>query len=183
MANLLAHALAAMAFSAFLGAVFGLPAISYGIFVAGLFAMLIELDLDELSPNKRSPITHSIFFGMIWIIVPSLLILTISILGILSNKNAFMLALAIVSTYTSHLAIDTFTKEGIYSFPKGYNFKRWIKRLSKGDKECWEYWNLFENKRFKTRLRRNDDPILNACVSLPSLLIIIIFVALMPKPI
>jgi hypothetical protein len=183
MANLLAHALAAMAFSAFLGAVIGLPAISYGIFVAGLFAMLIELDLDELSPNKRSPITHSIFFGMIWIIVPSLLIYGISILGILSNKNAIMLALAIVSAYTSHLAIDAFTKEGIYTFPKGYNVKIWIKRLSKGDKVCWEYWNLFQSEKLKRWQRANEDPILNALVSIPSLLIIILFVAVMPKPV
>ena len=180
MAGLLAHCLAAMAFQAFLGAIFGLPPISYSIFIAGLFAMFIELDLDELSPNKRSPLAHSIFFGIIWIVMISMLTLIITIIGNLSSGHALQLTLAIISAYTIHLAIDSFTKEGIYTFPKGSNIKRWVKRLTKGDKVCWEYWYLLENKKLKKWLRKNDDPILNACVSLPSLLIIIAFVAMMP---
>jgi len=183
MANLLAHALGAMAFSAFLGAVFGIPAISYGIFIAGFFGMMIELDLDDISPNKRSPIGHSIFFGIIWIIVFSSVTWGLSIILSISTRVALELTLSIISAYFTHMAIDSFTKEGIYTFPKGPNIKRWVTRLSKGDKICWGYWHLLENKKFKNKLRRNDDPILNACVSLPSLLVIIIFVALMPKPI
>lgn len=183
MAGLLSHSLAAMAFCALLRAVFGLPAISYGIFVAGIIAMLIELDLDELSPNKRTPIAHSVMFGLIWIGVISTLVWVLTISASISTRNALELTLAIVSAYTTHLAIDSFTIEGIYTFPKGLDIKRWIKGLSKGDRECWEYWNLFSNEKLKNRLRKNDDPILNACISLPSLLVIIVFVAAMPKPV
>jgi membrane-bound metal-dependent hydrolase YbcI (DUF457 family) len=176
MAGLLSHALAAMAFSAFLGTVFGLPSISYGVFLAGFLAMIIELDVDELSKNKRSPIGHSIFFGLIWMISISILVwITIG-----SSGRAKEMILALISAYTTHLLIDSFTKEGIYTFPRCFEVKRWFMGLSKGDSACWECWHIFENKRFKNRLRGNDDPILNACVSLPSLLVIIVFVAMMP---
>jgi hypothetical protein len=52
--------------------------------------------------------------------------------------------------------------------------------LSKGDRICWEYWHLFQNEKLKRWQRANEDPILNALVSIPSLLIIIFFVAVMP---
>lgn len=182
MAGLLSHGLAAMAFCAFLAWLIGLPAISYGVFAAGFFAMLIELDFDELSPNNRTPITHSIFFGFIWVVIFAIAVWGISGLGIIPSVYATQLTLAMISAYTTHLLIDSFTKEGIYTFPKGLCLKRWIKRLSKGDKKCWVYWLIFENKRFKKWIRSNDDPILNACISLPSLLVIIVFVAMMPLP-
>lgn len=175
MANLLAHALAGMAFCAGLNALFGIPAISWGVFLAGFLAMLIELDLDDLSQNHRSPIGHSVFFGVIWIVIFSVIVWVI-----FAKEIAFRGILSIMSAYSTHLLIDMFTKEGLYKFPKGFNVKRWVKRLSKGDRVCWEYWYLLENKKFKNWLRKNDDPILNACVSLPSLLIIIAFVAMMP---
>ncbi len=90
--------------------------------------------------------------------------------------------LAIISAFATHLAIDLFTKEGVYTFPKGSNIKRWVTRLSKGDKNCWEYWHLFQSEKLKRWQRTNEDPILNALVSIPSLLTIIFFVAVMPKP-
>ncbi len=185
MAGLLSHGLAAMAFCALLGVIFGLPAISYGIFIAGLFAMVIELDTDELSPNKRSPIAHSILFGVIWVVVISILVWVFAFSGLISSRNAIELMLAIISAYTTHLAIDSFTKEGIYTFPKGLTIKKWVNGLSRGDTVTWGYWHLFRIEKIKGRNvnRPNDDPILNTCISIPSLLAIIVFVAAMPSPI
>ncbi|UCE74588.1 MAG: hypothetical protein JSV56_02500 [Methanomassiliicoccales archaeon] len=180
MANLLAHALAAMAFCALMGTLFGLPAISWGVFLSGFCAMIIELDYDDLSPNHRSPIGHSIFFGVIWTIAFSVLIWAMTPSGIISKRIAGEFSIALISAYTTHLVIDSFTKEGIYSFPSGFKLKKWVKRLSKGEKVCWEYWMVFKNNKFEKLKRHNDDPILNACVSIPSLLGIIVFVALMP---
>ncbi len=174
-----------MAFCAFFSAMFGLPAISNGVFIAGLFAMVIELDSDELSPNKRSPIAHSILFGLIWIAVISILIWISAFSGLISGRNAIELTLAVISAYTTHLAIDSFTKEGIYTFPKGFKIKKWVKGLSRGDSVTWEYWRLFRIERIKGRnvCGPNDDPILNTCISVPSLLVIIAFVATMPMPV
>jgi hypothetical protein len=62
MANLLAHALAGLAFCGVMNIAFGLPPVTWGIFLAGFLAMLIELDLDDLSENHRSPIGHSVLF-------------------------------------------------------------------------------------------------------------------------
>jgi hypothetical protein len=178
MANLLAHALAAMAFCGLLNVLFGLPAVSWGIFAAGFLTMLIELDLDDLSENKRSPIGHSVFFGIIWIFVFSIIVWVI-----FPSEIALRGSLAIISAYSTHLAIDIFTKEGIYVIPKGSKIRSWITRLSRGSTVSWEYWHLFQNSRIKKLSRQNDDPILNALISIPSLLVIIVFVALMPVPI
>ncbi len=182
MVNLLAHGLSAMAACAIFGSIFGLPGISGAVFIAGFIAMLIELDIDDLSQNTRSPIGHSIFFGIFWTALFSLLIWIIAIASPMSKSNAYELILALVSAYSMHIAIDSFTKEGIYSFPKGINLKRMFVRLSRGDRMCWEYWNCFQNEKLKKWIRANDDPILNAFVSIPSLLVIIVFVAIMPVP-
>lgn len=178
MANLLAHALAALAFCGILNLVIGLPPVTWGIFAAGLLAMLIELDMDDLSENDRSPIGHSLLFGFIWIGLLS------SILWIVfPYEIALGGTLAITSAITTHMAIDIFTTEGIYTFPKEKDVKKWITRLSRGDRECWEHWGMFQTKRIEKLRRGNDDPILNAIISVPSLFIIIVFVALMPVPI
>ncbi|MEE9150285.1 MAG: hypothetical protein V3U20_00435, partial [Thermoplasmata archaeon] len=70
-----------------------------------------------------------IFSVVVWVIFPK----EIALRGIL----------AIISAYSTHLAIDVFTKEGIYVYPKGSKIKSWVTRLSKGDRVCWEYWIVF----------------------------------------
>jgi hypothetical protein len=177
MANLLAHALAGLAFCGVMNIAFGLPPVTWGIFLAGFLAMLIELDLDDLSENHRSPIGHSVLFGILWIVVFSIIVWII-----FPKEIALGGTLAVISAYTTHLVIDLFTKEGIYTFPKGSNVKKWITRLSKGDRICWMHWRVFQNRRIERLKRGNDDPILNALISVPSLLAIIIYVALMPIP-
>jgi membrane-bound metal-dependent hydrolase YbcI (DUF457 family) len=177
MANLLAHALAGLAFCGVLNIAFGLPSVSWGIFAAGFLAMFIELDLDDLSENNRSPIGHSVFFGVLWVVIFSIVLW-----GVFPSEIAIGGTLAIVSAYTTHLLIDVFTKEGIYLFPKGLRIGRWIMRLSQGDEACWGYWVKFQNAKLNKLKRGNDDPILNAIISVPSLLAIILFVALMPLP-
>lgn len=140
--------------------------------------MMIELDLDDLSENHRSPIGHSVFFGVIWMGIFSILVWII-----FPREIAFGGTLAVMSAYSTHLLIDLFTKEGIYIFPKGLKIRKWISRLSQGDNRCWEYWVVFQNTRLNKIKRGNDDPILNALISVPSLLAVIVFVALMPVPI
>jgi hypothetical protein len=177
MANLLAHALAALAFCGMLNLAFGLPPITWGIFAAGLLAMLIELDLDDLSENHRSPVGHSLLFGIVWIVIFSAMIWIV-----FTSDIALGGTLAIISAFTTHLSIDLFTKEGIYTFPRGKDMKKWITRLSEGERKCWGNWRIFQSKRIEKVKRGNDDPILNAIISVPSLLAIIVFVAMMPVP-
>ncbi|MEE9150291.1 MAG: hypothetical protein V3U20_00465, partial [Thermoplasmata archaeon] len=68
-------------------------------------------------------------------------------------------------------------------YPKGSKIKSWVTRLSKGDRVCWEYWIVFQNTRLDKWKRKNDNPKINALISVTSLLAIIVFVALMPKPV
>jgi len=184
MAGLLSHALGAMAASAILFLLFGLPAISFGIFMAGVISMIMEQDFDELSPTRRTPITHSIFFGIIWIVIFSSIPWISASVNMISNRIALELTLAIMAAFSTHLAIDAFTKEGIYLFPKGAHVMKWIRGLPKGETETWSYWRRYHIERFMGRhvTRANEDPILNAAISIPSLLTIIVFVAAMPPP-
>jgi hypothetical protein len=184
MAGLLSHALGAIAFAALLGWVVGLPPISFGIFMAGVITMFMEQDYDELSATKRTPITHSVFFGIIWVVILSIFFLGLAPLKILSGRISQELVIAVISAFTTHLLIDAFTKEGIYIIPKGTDMRRWIRGLPRGETETWAYWKQFRIEKILGRKisRANDDPILNACISLPSLIIIIIFVAAMPLP-
>ena len=185
MAGLLSHALAAMAAAAVMYLLLGLPAISFGIFAAGVISMLIEQDYDELSTNKRTPITHSILFGIIWIIILSIILWSSASITIISNSIALELTLAVISAFSTHLVIDAFTKEGIYIIPKGTNVKKWIRGLPIGDTVAWGYWRQFriDNIRGRNISRANEDPILNSAISLPSLILIIALVAAMPPPV
>lgn len=185
MSGLLSHALAAMAAAAVMYLLLGLPAISFGIFAAGVISMLMEQDYDELSPNKRTPITHSIFFGIIWVVIIFIILWSSVSIKLISYSIALELTVAVISAFSTHLAIDTFTKEGIYIIPKGIHAKKWIKGLPKGGTTTWDYWRQYriDNILGKNVSRANEDPILNAAISLPSLMIIIIFVAAMPPPV
>jgi hypothetical protein len=183
MSGLLSHALASMAAAAVLNLLLGLPPIAFGIFMAGVISMVMEQDYDELSPNRRTPLTHSLFFGCIWVIILSIII-QIS-LAVTSRTIAQELTVAVVAAFTTHLAIDAFTREGIYTVPRGFDIKKMIMGLPRGEIEAWGYWSQFRIKKIGGRniSRANEDPILNAAVSLPSLMIIIIFVAAMPPPV
>jgi hypothetical protein len=185
MSGLLSHALAAMAAAAVMYLVLGLPAISFGIFMAGVISMLLEQDYDELSTNKRTPITHSIFFGIIWVVIISMILWSSASIKAISSSIALEFTVAVFSAFSTHLVIDAFTKEGIYIIPKGTQVKKWIRGLSRGDTATWDYWRHYhiENIRGKNVSRANEDPILNTAISLPSLMIIIIFVAAMPPPV
>ena len=102
--------------------------------------------------------------------------------GIFPSEIAVGGTLAIISAYSTHLLIDVFTKEGIYLFPKGTNIRKWVMRLPEGDRTCWDYWVKLQNAKLDKLKRGNDDPILNSLISVPSLLAIIVFVAMMPPP-
>jgi hypothetical protein len=180
MANMLSHALAAMAFHGFLMLLFGGPTISTGTFIAGLVAMLIELDYAELSPNHRTPIGHSLIFGIIWILVGGISLVGLSSISLISYDLTLELSLALISAFATHLIIDSLTREGIYTYPKSLNPTRWIIPLPEGDDVCWKSWGQFQNAERRRKLKISDDPILNIFVSIPSLLLVIVLVALLP---
>lgn len=183
MSGLLSHALAAMAAAAVLNLLLGLSPIAFGIFMAGVISMLVEQDYDELSPNRRTPITHSLFFGFIWIIILSTIFQVSA--AFITRGTAQELTIAVIAAFVTHLAIDAFTREGIYTIPRGSDIKRWIRGLPRGETEAWDYWMQFRIRKIGGRnvSRANEDPVLNAAISLPSLMIIIIFVAVMPPPV
>jgi hypothetical protein len=159
---------------------FGEPSISTGMFIAGLLAMLIELDYAELSQNHRTPIGHSLIFGIVWILAGWAIISGLIFVDLISSDLTLELTLSLVSAFATHLIIDSFTREGIYTFPISLDPKRWLNPLPEGDDVCWKYWGQFPNDERKKKLRKSEDPILNICVSIPSLLLVIVLVAMLP---
>ncbi len=84
--------------------------------------------------------------------------------------------LTIIPTgFASHLLIDSFTDEGIFLFPNSSRISDWLQRRPDLD-NTWIFWNKFS---FGAK-RSSNDPILNLCVSLMSLVVLLVLLALTP---
>lgn len=171
MPSLISHAIAAIVVQSLIGALFGYPFLSQGIFVAGFLAMLIDLDQYGFSPTGTTPVGHSVLFGIVWVAAGS------ALFWLVLGQGEYSIAL--VSAYASHLALDAFTREGIYTVPKGGSPKHW---LFPTDRDGAETWKRFPGVALRKRLRKADDPILNAVVSIASILIFVLLIALSPVP-
>lgn len=180
MTETLAHTLAAMAFQSLLGALFGLPLISLGVFAAGFIAMLIELDYNPYPEpsGRKSPYAHSLFFAVVWVSLFTLLFLILSRLGKVSLDACLEASLAFVSAFSSHLAIDAVMDDGIYTFPTA-SLKHWFVPLPKGSDKAWKGWKKVSVK-VAGRSWKESDSIPNIVISTISFAIILAAVAMMP---
>jgi hypothetical protein len=122
MPGLLAHCLVAMAFEGCLGRACGWPTLSWGMFAAGIIAVLVDLDDCGLRPN-RTPLGHSLLSAIFagYIITAAT--------AIASPSGAAEMALAVSVAFGSHLALDACTKGGIFMFPRSWHFPEWLEML------------------------------------------------------
>lgn len=174
MVYLLAHCLSAMAFQSAMNPSFGLNSLSETSFLAGIVSMFIDLDRDCYN-GKRTPLLHSALFGAIWCLVAESVILCAAVSGLMPMSQVLPLVAVFPAAFASHLLADAFTEEGVYLLPRCARFPEWFRR--KHDPEnSWVKWK----KVSLPGKRRNDDPILNFCVSFVSLVVLIVLLALTP---
>ncbi|MEM2977091.1 MAG: hypothetical protein QXW06_05500 [Thermoplasmata archaeon] len=81
--------------------------------------MLIELDRTPLPPT-RTPLGHSIPAAATW----SLVICTVA--SAISPGSIREAAIASLSAFSSHLAADAFTAEGIFLWPRALSPESWL---------------------------------------------------------
>lgn len=107
-----------MAFEAGLGAMLGLPAISWAMFMSGIMAFLIDLDHVELPPH-RTPVGHSIPSAIFWTYLAAAL-------AALSSPGAMGgVMVASFCAFFTHLALDSLTGGGIFLWPRCLDILRW----------------------------------------------------------
>ncbi|MEW5761191.1 MAG: metal-dependent hydrolase [Candidatus Thermoplasmatota archaeon] len=194
MAGLLAHCLAAIVFQAFLGKLFGYNFISNGIFIAGLIAMLIDIDHIDLPPY-RTPYTHSVLFSFVWIYA-------IWFIALILNFQVFEMTLSAISAFFTHLVIDANTKGGIYIYPHTKDYRQWfvplpmtneieklrfgvyavklnwlkIGAIREGDM-AWKFWRRYPEKLKARKQRESSSARYNVSISLVSLCLLALLVA------
>ncbi len=174
MANLMSHALFAMAIQGIIGAICGYPLISAGVFAAGIFAMMPDLDRGELSPGGNTPMGHSIIFGGVWAVIGGIVL---TLLGVPEFGLAF------ATGYASHLFLDALTTEGIYLFPTRLGgLKGILTPLPHGADRVWPAWTRLSIPATLVRFKSDGDPIANLVTSLVSLVMLICYIAASPMP-
>jgi hypothetical protein len=107
-----------MAFEAGLGAVLGLPALSWAMFMSGIMAVLMDLDHVELPPH-RTPVCHSMTAAIFWTYVAGAL-------AVISSPAAAAPAIcASFCAFVTHLTLDLLTRGGIFLWPRCGDILRW----------------------------------------------------------
>lgn len=125
MPGLLAHCLVAMALQGALGLALGLPALSWGMFAAGIIAMLADIDSTGIPPH-RTPFGHSAPFAFLWSYS------LFAAAAIIAPPSAPEFALAASVAFGSHLLLDAFTKGGIFTLPRTRRVPDWLRAVPAG---------------------------------------------------
>ncbi len=129
MSNNLTHGIAGSVLMAAVNAVFGLPILGLNIFIAGILAMLINLDRIGGASGKRSPIGHSVASAAAFVYLAYCAMHVAQMFGLMGPETAGAILLAVVCGYSSHLALDAVSGEGIYLLP-----------TSRKSSKCWNNW-------------------------------------------
>ncbi|UCD92474.1 MAG: hypothetical protein JSV43_00645 [Methanobacteriota archaeon] len=174
MVYLLAHCLSAMALQSVFNPFLGLNYLSVTSFMSGIVSMLVHLDRDSYN-GKRTPLLHSVLFGVIWSLLAALFLCLVSMSELMTQIQLLPLATVFPTAFASHLLADAMTEEGIYLMPRTLHISRWFQRKYDPD-NSWANWKTAT----LPGKRRNDDPILNFCVSFVSLVVLIVLLALTP---
>ena len=111
-----------MAFEVGLGAAFGLPAISQATVLSGIVAVLVDIDHLELPPH-RTPAGHSLPAAAFWVYISA------AAAALFLPAWTATAALASISAFCTHLALDALTKEGIFLWPACLSVQEWFQPL------------------------------------------------------
>ena len=147
MSNELTHALAASAMQCTLNLMMGEPVFNVNVFLAAVLAMVINLDRfggmasngsSKSQMSKRSPIGHSIGFGMIWIYLSYLIIRSLDAYTNIRLDPA--LVIVVISAVSTHLFLDHLDG-GIYGIPMNTDPSTWFRKHIPGEKKVWPAWS------------------------------------------
>jgi len=155
------------------------------VFLSGVLSALLELDRTPHQPT-RTPLGHSLPAAAAW----SFLLCALA--AGLSPDSLQGAALASISAFSSHLALDALTAEGVFLWPEGIALEDWLQPYPPGaliehrgrhylildgsgglGAEPWSGW-----RRLSLTRVRDGSFALNAPISAAGLVAIVLAVAL-----
>jgi hypothetical protein len=117
--NLLRHALAG-ALTSFAAALALFPAHAQAMTFAGaMSALLVNLDRYEMPEGRRTPFGHSVLAWALWSYAASLILAVLAFARVVDFASSAPVAIGVAIGYATHLALDSFSGEGVYLFPNG----------------------------------------------------------------
>jgi len=119
-----------MAFESGASALLGLPALSWPMPLSGILAALVDLDHIELPP-LRTPLGHSVAGAALWVYSAG------AVAALASPEVLPGTVLAATCAFTSHLALDALTPEGIFLWPFGRRPGDWLRPLPEAELFCF----------------------------------------------
>jgi hypothetical protein len=171
----LAHVLAAAAIQAALGALFGFPLLSAGVFVAALAAALVDLDCVCIrGKSEPTPLGHSVAFAALCVYSISLCLYALHCAGTIGRAAWLEGSLSVAAGIFSHLALDAVTTQGIYTFPRPGAASRKPGMKSRG----WPGWNRTWQRWGPLGRVGEEDFRLNAGTCVASMIAILVFIFL-----
>ena len=180
MAEEFAHCLFAMAVQGLVGLLFGLPLISHGVFLAGIVAMAIDMDMFHVKSRKRSVYSHSLLFCCIWAYVCWMIAFLVEAWGYSSSIVTLEVTLAVSVGLFSHLSIDLLTREGVYLYPVTSGPKDWLDAHPTSTRRVWGAWKVLPPRSWRERRGREEgDGMLNTVLSVLSLMALVCYIAIL----
>ena len=177
MAESFAHCLFAMALQGVIGWLFGLPLLSMGVFIAGITAMALDMDLDVMASRKRSVYSHSLLFSLVWIYLAWTLTTLFSWWTGLKPAAVSEITLAVSVGILSHLLLDALTKDGVYTAPSRRHLRSALDPHPSGSRRVWGAWRLFPSLEWRSRRGMDEeDGRFNTLVSVASLLMLVLYI-------
>ncbi|MDO9537532.1 MAG: hypothetical protein Q7J68_04350 [Thermoplasmata archaeon] len=143
MANQLTNGLLAGAAMAMTNLIIGIEPISWNVFLAGMTAMLLNLDSGDSRVSGGTPLGHSLGSAAIIVYVAGIAAsCAISFMGI-DIASAVLVVFAIGTGAVSHLISELATGGRIFTVPGNLKLNTWFVRCNSGSKKFWDAWGRF----------------------------------------
>jgi hypothetical protein len=150
-ANELSHALFAAAIMALVNPLLGEPVVSWNLFLAGIAAMLPNLDRSDLPPSKGSPFGHSLGFALLFVYLGAVACyLGCLFLGVGVGTWILVIAAVTVALLT-HMLLDWACGDVIYFLPRNARPSTWLKRVAEDQERFWPAWGRLPKAGWKIK--------------------------------
>jgi hypothetical protein len=127
MCGIMTHLFVSMALHGLISITVGWKIPSVSMMVAGLVAILVDLDRLAIPPG-RTPITHSAILVPFW---PAMALCIAHSCG-LPITCSFEFSTAIAIAFTSHVILDIMDRNGIFLFPNTMRLRKVMSPLPRG---------------------------------------------------
>ena len=151
MGNMLSHGLLAGALMALTNLLLGLEPMSWNVFLAGIVAILLNLDSGASRIAPGSPFCHSLGFGFFMLYLAGVGAYFASVFFGIGFVATFPWVLAIGIGIFAHLIAEAATGEPIFTVPKNLRPISWLVDCGSESTGFWCAWGRFSLKRWVMR--------------------------------